>query len=56
VIADRDEVVNPDQGRKLRASYSGPKQLITLRDCTHAGFPTDPEADWWTELSRSLQR
>jgi pimeloyl-ACP methyl ester carboxylesterase len=56
VIAERDEVVSPEQGRKLHASYSGPKHLITLRDCTHAGFPTDPKADWWNELSRSLQR
>ena len=55
LIAERDEVVSPDQGRKLHASYSGPKQLITLRNCTHAGFRTDPDADWWNELNRSLQ-
>jgi len=54
VIADHDEVVGPEQGRKVYEHYSGPKHLIILQNHGHADFPTEAMADWWREVSDSL--
>jgi alpha-beta hydrolase superfamily lysophospholipase len=54
VVAADDEVVTADQGRKLHAAYQGPKNLITLPNCKHAGFPTEPDAEWWRKVSETL--
>ncbi len=54
VIADRDEVVGAEQGRMLYEGFTGAKRLIVLPNTTHAGFETNPEAKWWSELSKSL--
>jgi pimeloyl-ACP methyl ester carboxylesterase len=53
-IAEQDEVVGPDQGRKLYELYRGPKHLMSLGNCKHAEFSTEPTAPWWSELSQSL--
>ena len=55
VVAEEDEVVSAAQGRKLYESYAGPKQLISLAGCKHAGFPTTPGAEWWRQVSDSFQ-
>lgn len=49
VIAERDEVVSPEQGRKLHAAYAGPKKLIIMPACGHNDFPNHKAADWWRE-------
>ena len=56
VIADCDEVVSPEQGRKLHAAYNGPKLLINLPDCGHNDFPTNPGAKWWREVTAFLDQ
>lgn len=56
VVADQDEVVTADQGRNLHSAYQGPKTLITLPNCKHAGFPTEPGAEWWRQVSQSFDR
>jgi pimeloyl-ACP methyl ester carboxylesterase len=54
IVAEKDEVVGPDQGRLVHATYPGPKHLIVLPETHHADFPKDPEAGWWKELSNAL--
>jgi pimeloyl-ACP methyl ester carboxylesterase len=54
VIAEKDEVVSPQQGRKLHDAYAGPKRLITLSNATHNAFPTNYSAAWWKEVSDFL--
>jgi uncharacterized protein len=56
VIADCDEVVSPEQGRKLHAAYTGPKLLITLPGCGHNNFPTGHSANWWREVTDFLDQ
>ena len=46
VVADQDEVVGPQQGRKLHSSFSASKLLIELPGCSHNGFELGPEVDW----------
>jgi len=54
VVADQDEVVGPEQGRKLYDEYRGPKRLITLRNSHHADFSTQATEKWWSEISDFL--
>jgi uncharacterized protein len=54
VVAECDEVVSPEQGRKLHAAYAGPKLLVSLPDCGHNGFPTNTGADWWQTVTNFL--
>jgi fermentation-respiration switch protein FrsA (DUF1100 family) len=53
-VAERDEVVSPQQGMKLYEAYTGPKLLITLPDATHNAFPTNYGAGWWKEMTEFL--
>ena len=55
VVAEKDEVVSPQQGHKLHDSYGGgPKLLITWPDATHNNFPSNFSAEWWKQLSDFL--
>jgi uncharacterized protein len=56
VVAEKDEVVSPQQGRQVHAAYTGPKLLITLPGATHNSFPTNFSADWWKEMAEFLTR
>ncbi len=55
VVAEKDEVVSPQQGHKLHDSYAGgPKLLITWPDATHNNFPRNFSAEWWKQLTEFL--
>ena len=56
VVAERDEVVSPEQGRKLHAAYAGPKLLISLPKCGHNNFPTHTSEDWWRTVTQFLDQ
>lgn len=56
VIAEEDEVVGAEQGRKLHAAYAGRKKLIILPGATHNNFPTDPSAPWFLEASDFMRK
>jgi uncharacterized protein len=53
-IAERDEVVGPEQGRNLFDSYAGPKSLYALPNCGHNDFPIAPDSAWFQSVSRFL--
>ena len=53
-VAENDEIINPEQGRKLHAGYEGPKLLITFPGATHNEFPTAPSAPWWKQVTDFL--
>jgi len=55
VIADSDEVVGPAQGRKLNASYTGPKLLIVLPGAGHNSFDIEPGAPWFGKVGAFLR-
>ncbi len=55
VIAEDDEVVGAEQGRKIHAAYAGPKKLIVLPGVTHNNFPTAENAPWFREASDFLR-
>ena len=56
VIAEDDDVVGAAQGRKLHAAYAGPKKLIVLPGATHNNFPTEPDAQWFRDVSDFVRR
>lgn len=55
VIAEHDEVVGTDQGLKLHAASAGPKKLIVLAGATHNGFPSEPGAPWFKDVTDFLR-
>ena len=55
VIAAEDEVVGPDQGRKLHDNYPGRKTLITLPGVGHNYLPTGRNAEWFQRISDFLR-
>ncbi len=56
VVAEDDEVVGAEQGRKLHSTYAGRKKLIILPGATHNDFPTDPSADWFLNASDFVRK
>lgn len=46
VVAERDEVVGADQGRRLHETYAGPKTLLLIPGAGHNDFPMGPSAPW----------
>ena len=56
VIAEDDEIVGAAQGRKLHATYAGPGKLILLNGATHNHFPTEPDAQWFRDVSDFVRR
>ncbi len=56
MIAENDEVVGAEQGRKLHSGYAGPKKLIEMPDATHNNFPTEPGAAWFREASDFVRK
>ena len=56
VVAEKDEVVSAEQGRKLAESYAGPKLFIELSDTTHNSFEVSPNEPWVISADKFLQR
>lgn len=56
LLAERDEVVPAELGRRLYESYEGPKKLWVQKGRTHNTLSFDPDATWWSELIEFLQR
>ena len=56
VVAEKDEVVSAEQGRKLAEAYTGPKLLIELPDTTHNSFEVSPNEPWVISADKFLQR
>ncbi len=56
VVAEKDEVVSAEQGRKLAGAYAGPKLLIELPDTTHNTFMLAPDEPWVLRAERFLAK
>jgi uncharacterized protein len=55
VLAENDEIIGAEQGRKLYDAYAGPKKLIVLPGASHNDFPHGPAAEWVREVSAFLR-
>jgi fermentation-respiration switch protein FrsA (DUF1100 family) len=55
-LAENDEVIPPDQARKLYDGYSGRKLLVTFPHASHNTFPTHATEPWWREVTEFLDR
>lgn len=55
VLAERDEVIPADIGRRLFEEYHGPKKLWVQPGRTHNTLDLSPGAAWWPELTAFLQ-
>jgi uncharacterized protein len=56
VVAGRDEVVTPAQGRRLYDSLRGPKRLWEQPQAGHNGLDLDPGQPLWPEMLGLLLR
>jgi len=54
VVAGRDEVVTPEQGRALFTALAGPKRLLEQPGARHNALDLRPEARWWGEAVEFL--
>jgi pimeloyl-ACP methyl ester carboxylesterase len=50
-LAEHDEIIPPEQARKLHDLYAGPKHLIAFPGASHNTFPTHVHAPWWREVT-----
>ena len=55
-LAEKDEVVTFEGGRKLHDLHAGPKRLIVFPNLMHNDVDYSPSADWWGEMSEFLLR
>lgn len=55
VIAENDEVIPPESGRKLFESYSGPKELEVEQGALHNEV-AGRTAEWWRTTFQSLEK
>jgi pimeloyl-ACP methyl ester carboxylesterase len=55
VVAGRDEVVSPEQGRALHAALRGPKRLLEQPEAGHNTLDVAPGAGWWDEAVGFLE-
>jgi pimeloyl-ACP methyl ester carboxylesterase len=53
-VAELDEVVTTEQGRKLYDAYAGPKRLWMAAGAGHNTIDLDPLGTWWSEASAFL--
>lgn len=57
VVAEQDDVLGAEQGRRVHAAYAtGPKLLILLPGARHNDFPTQIGAKWMQEASDFVLR
>lgn len=54
VVAEHDEVVGSDQGRRLYAAHPGPKLLVVLPGAGHGDVPQRPGHAWYAKVSGFL--
>jgi pimeloyl-ACP methyl ester carboxylesterase len=54
VVAEHDEVVGPEQGRRLYAAHAGPKLLVVLPGAGHGDVPQRPDHPWYAKVSAFL--
>lgn len=54
VVAERDEVVGADEGRRLHETYAGPKTLVMMPGAGHNDFPIGPAAPWVGAVRQAL--
>ncbi len=52
VVADRDEVIPPEHGRRLFDLLSGRKKLWILPGAGHNNWPGSVDSRWWSEVMR----
>jgi fermentation-respiration switch protein FrsA (DUF1100 family) len=50
-VAELDEVVTAEQGRKLYDAYAGPKRLWIATGAGHNTIDLDPGGSWWSEAT-----
>jgi pimeloyl-ACP methyl ester carboxylesterase len=50
LLAGRDEVVTPAQGRRLYDALRGPRRLWIQADATHNGLDLGPDGPMWPEM------
>ncbi|NNM00391.1 MAG: alpha/beta fold hydrolase [Gammaproteobacteria bacterium] len=50
VIAGRDEVIPPDEGRRLYDALATRKRLWWFDEASHNSWPAHPAAPWWNEV------
>jgi fermentation-respiration switch protein FrsA (DUF1100 family) len=53
-VAELDEVVTTEQGRKLYDAYAGPKRLWIATGAGHNTAFLEPIAKWWGEATAFL--
>jgi uncharacterized protein len=56
LVAENDEVVPAELGRRLYEGYRGPKKLWIQSGRTHNTLSYEPGAPWWQELAEFLQQ
>ncbi len=54
VVAGRDQVIPAEFGRRLYATYAGPKRLWEQAAAGHNTLDYHPGAAWWSEVSEFL--
>lgn len=54
VVAENDEVLSAEQGRRVHAAYPGQKLLIMLPGATHNNFPIQSTAEWYRQASEYI--
>ncbi len=54
VVAGRDEVVTPAEGRRLFDVLTGPKKLFEQPEATHNGLDLSPRLPFWEEAAGFL--
>lgn len=54
VVAERDEIIPPQFGRRLHDSYAGPKQLQVIAGASH-NEAAEQSPEWWREVLSSFQ-
>jgi uncharacterized protein len=54
LVAGRDEVVTPAEGRRLFDALAGPKKLVEQPEATHNGLDRSPRLPFWNEALEFL--
>ena len=50
IIAEIDEFIPVQHGKKLYDSITANKKLWLFEDARHNEMPIEPEQDWWKEV------
>lgn len=55
VVAERDEIIPVESGRRLFNAYAGPKDLLVVPDARHNEVAEQPP-EWWREVLKFWQQ